>query len=319
MHLLFIGYSRIVQKRVLPALLKLSSVTSIDIASRTSALKISLPDKFKGEIFDNYDKALSKSKANLVYISIVNSAHAEWAEKALKRGFHVIVDKPSFTSIDDTKRLADFSQKYNLCLAEATVFAYHPQIQAVKNVFSSINSEPTKLTATFSFPPLNHDDFRYKRESGGGALWDLGPYAVATGRLFFNDEPKEFFCRVCTRSGNDDIDTSFSMLAIYSEGRAMIGHFGFNTEYSNHLNILGTDVSIDIDRVYTIPAEMENEIHIKQHNKNTSLKTPKADSFSLFLQKVIEGIQKGDSRKFVEDLLSDASVLHRLRLIAFKG
>jgi predicted dehydrogenase len=319
MHILFIGYSRIVQKRVLPALSKLSFITSIDIASCTSASKISLPDRFKGEIFGDYDTALSKSKADLVYISIVNSAHAEWTEKALKRGFHVIVDKPSFTCIDDAKRLVDLSQKYNLCLAEATVFAYHPQIQLVKNAFLNANSEPTRLTASFSFPPLNPDDFRYKKKLGGGALWDLGPYAVANGRLFFNEEPKEIFCRICTRSGDDDIDTSFSMLAIYSEGRSIIGHFGFNTEYRNNLNILGPSVSIDIDRIFTTPLEMENEVHVKQHNEKTTVRLPKADSFSLFLQKVIEGIQTGDYRKFVKDLLSDASVLHRLRLVAFEG
>lgn len=319
MHILFIGYSRIVQKRVLPALSQLSFITSIDIASCTSASKISLPNRFKGEIFGDYDTALSKSKADLVYISIVNSAHAEWAEKALKRRFHVIVDKPSFTCIDDTKKLVDLSQKYNLCLAEATVFAYHPQIQVVKNVFLNANSGPTRLTATFSFPPLNPGDFRYKRELGGGALWDLGPYAVANGRLFFNEEPKEIFCRVCTRSGNDNIDTSFSMLATYSDGRSMVGHFGFNTEYSNHLDILGTGVSISIDRIFTTPPEWENKVRITKNNENTTIKVPKADSFFIFLQKVIEGIQTGDYREFVEDLLSDASVLHRLRLAAFEG
>ncbi|MBI4620229.1 MAG: Gfo/Idh/MocA family oxidoreductase [Desulfobacterales bacterium] len=319
MHILFIGHSRIVQKRVLPALSEISFITDIDIASHTSASKISLPNRFKGEIFNDYNTALSKSKADLVYISIVNSAHAEWAEKALKKGFHVIVDKPSFTCIDDAKRLVDLSQKHNLCLAEATVFAYHPQIQVAKNAFLNANSIPIRLTATFSFPPLNPNDFRYKRELGGGALWDLGPYAVANGRLFFNEEPKEIFCRVCSKSGDDNIDTSFSMLATYSDGRSMVGHFGFNTEYRNNLNILAPSVSIDIDRIFTTSPEMENEVHIRQHNEKTTVRLPKADSFSLFLQKVIEGIQTGDYRKFVEDLLSDASVLHRLRLVAFEG
>jgi predicted dehydrogenase len=201
-------------------------------------------------------------------------------------------------------------------LSEATVHTYHPQIQVVKNIFLNAKSRPTRLTATFSFPPLNPNNFRYKRELGGGALWDLGPYAVTVGRLFFNEEPKETFCRICNRGGDDNIETSFSVLAIYSDGRSMIGHFGFDTEYRNCLNLLGPDVSVAIERIFTIPAEMENEVMVRQHNESAIIKVPIADSFFLFLQKTIDAIQTGNYKEFAENLLSDASVLHRLRLAA---
>lgn len=314
MRILIIGYSKIVQKRVLPALVQMPHITSIDIASQTSASKISLDEKFKGQIFDNYQTALSVSKADLVYVSIVNSAHAEWVEKALKKGFHVIVDKPAFTSMEDAIKLVELSKRSNLCLAESTVYAYHPQIQLAQDIFLRVKSRPTCLTATFSFPPLNSDNFRYKKELGGGALWDLGPYAVTPGRIFFNEEPIEIFGHVGTRNQENNVDTSFSLLAIYSAGRSMVGHFGFNTEYRNHLNILGPDVSVDIERIFTAPAEMENELWIKKHNKTTILKVPKADSFLIFLQKVIDAIQTGNHSVFAKDLLTDASVLHRMRI-----
>jgi predicted dehydrogenase len=316
MHILFIGYSRIVQKRVLPSVLQIPSITHVDIASQTSAAKISLPGGYKGEIFDDYETALSKSTADLVYVSTVNSTHTRWVEKALTNGFNVIVDKPSFTSIKDAKRLAEFSRKSNLCLAEATVYAYHPQIQLIKDTFLKANSRPTRLTANFSFPPLHPDDFRYNKELGGGAFWDVGPYAVSLGRLFFNEEPEEIFCRICTWGGKDNLETSFSMLTTYTNGRSMIGHFGFDTGYRNHVNILGPDVSVTIERIFTTPADMENEIHARQRNENILVTAPMADNFSIFLQRVLDAIQTGDCREFTENLLSDASVLHRLRSTA---
>jgi predicted dehydrogenase len=319
MHILLIGYSRIVQKRVLPALLHIPSIRRVDIASHSSASKISLIDKYNGEIFDNYETALSKSKADLVYISTFNSSHAKWVEKALKKGLHVIVDKPAFTSFNDAEKLLDLAQKSGLCLAEATVFAYHPQIQMIRDVFVKTDSIPTRLTVTFSFPPINPVDFRYKKEAGGGALWDTGPYAVSTGRLFFNEEPQEIFCRICNWGGTDGVEISYSMLGTYSEGRSMVGHFGFDTEYRNHLNLLGPGVSIDIDRIFTTPAEMENEIHIKQHNEVSIVKVPKADNFAIFIQKVIDGIQTGNYNDFAKILLSDALTLHRLRLAVHKN
>lgn len=315
MRVLIIGYSKIVQKRILPALVQMPNITGIDIASH-SLTSETYQHKKDGHIFDNYEVALSTSKAKIVYISTVNSTHAEWAEKALRKGFHVVVDKPAFTTIEDAVKLTELSKKCNLCLAESIVYNYHPQIKLARDVFIKIKSKPTVLTATFSFPLLDYDNFRYKKELGGGALWDLGAYAVTPGRVFFNADPTEVFCQVRTRDRKRDIDTSFSLLAIYSEGRSMVGHFGFNTEYRNHLNILGSDVSVDMDSIFTTPAKMENELRIRQHNKSTILKTPIADSFLIFLQKVIDAIQIRNHHVFAEDLLTDASVLRRMRVAA---
>lgn len=319
MHVLLIGYSKIVQNRILPALTQIPLIRSIDIASRTSASKIALPSQFKGEIFDDYEEALSKSKAKLVYVSLVNSAHAEWVEKSLLKGFHVIVDKPSFSDIKDAIRLIELSKKMDLCLAEATVYAYHQQIQLIKDIFLKANSKPLRLTAAFSFPPLNADNFRCKKELGGGSLWDLGVYAVSPGRIFFNEAPKEVFCRIYTRNPENNLDTSFVALATYSEGRSFIGHFGFDTEYRNCLNILGPDVSVDIERIFSTPAELENEIKIRQQNRAAILKAPKADSFVLFLQEVIKAIQVKGYGIFRQDLIDDATSLHRLLVSSQEG
>jgi dTDP-3,4-didehydro-2,6-dideoxy-alpha-D-glucose 3-reductase len=316
MHILIIDYSTIVRKRVLPALRKIELVDCIDIACRSSAPGISDEAPFSGTVFNNYDDAILKSKADLVYVSLVNSCHAEWAEKALLKGCHVIVDKPSFTSIDDARRLADLACAKNLCLAEATVYAWHPQIQMARDLFLQAGTRLTRLTVSFSFPPFPADNFRYQKHLGGGALWDLGPYAVSPGRLFFKDEPEEVFCRVCTRSAATEVDTSFSMLATYPGGRSMIGHFDFNTEYRNCINILGPGMSVDIDRVFTTPPDMENELLVRSNNRTAKVKTPQTDSFAIFLQRVFNAINKNDYSTFIQDLLSDATLLSRLRKAA---
>ncbi|MDI6736016.1 MAG: Gfo/Idh/MocA family oxidoreductase [bacterium] len=318
MRILIIGYSNIVQKRVLPALIQIPLITGIDIVSQSLSSKISLPEGFDFKIFDNYQTAILESKAELVYISTVNSEHAQWVEAALKKGLHVIVDKPAFTNIEDAIRLVDLSKKSNLCLAESTVYSYHPQLQKAKDVFLSVNSQLTHLTAIFSFPPLLPENFRYKKELGGGALLDLGVYAVTPGRIFFGEEPEEIFCRIGTISPEYGVETSFSVLITYSQGRKMIGHFSFTTQYCNRLNILGPGISIDIDRIFTTPADLENEIIVKQHNKTTILKMPKHDAFLIFLQKVIDNIFAGNYGVFAQDLLIDASVLHRMRLACNK-
>ena len=316
MHVLIVGYSEIVKKRVLPALKKNKQIDCIDIASRSKGADLSSEEACNGTFFNDYAIALAKSNADIVYISLVNSMHAEWAERALLKGCHVIVDKPSFTSFDDAVRLAKLAQQKDLCLAEATVYSSHPQIERTRNLFLQAGTSPTRLSVLFSFPPFSEENFRYQKHLGGGALLDLGSYAVSSGRLFFESQPEEVFCRIGTRHPVTNVDTSFSMLAMYSGGRSMVGHFDFNTEYRNCINILGPDMSVDIDRIFTTPPEVGNELHVRSNNNAKTIKELPANSFAFFLQDVFDSIEQNKHQFFVENLLSDATVLDRLRMAA---
>jgi predicted dehydrogenase len=310
MKLLLIGYSKIAQRRVLPALVE-AGITYVDVASRSRAAAAALPENASGQVFDDYEAALAESAADLVYVSTVNSTHAECAERALQHGYHVIIDKPATTRPEDAYRLVELAQRQERCLAESTVYGYHPQIAAVKQAFAEVGSQPTRLTATFSFPPLPADNFRYKAACDGGALWDLGPYAITPGRIFFGEEPKEIACRITSKG--DEVETSFSVLMTYSEGRSMVGHFGFNTGYRNRLDILGPRVTATIDRVFTAPANLANEVHVNQNNQPKTVTVPPADQFALFLRAVVSAIEANQHETLAEDLLSDAQVMWRLR------
>jgi len=315
MRVLIIGYSAIVRKRVIPALRKLQDIEEIDIATRSKA-NTAAQELPTAKVFTDYQKACRASSAELVYVSLVNSEHVRWAEEALRTGRHVIVDKPAFTKLADAQRLADFATKKNLCLAEATVYAWHLQIEKTLQLFHSKATSPTRITTTFCFPPLPENNFRYQKHLGGGALFDLGPYAISPGRIFFHTEPEEIFCRICTRHPQTGVDTAFSILAIYPGGRSLVGHFDFNTEYRNYLNVLGHGMSVDIDRVFTTPSDMDNTLVMRTHNTVQPITVPAADAFALFFTDVSTAIQKKSFTHFTETLVSDARVLHKMRAAA---
>ncbi len=310
MKLLLIGNSTFAQKRLLPALAGLH-VAQIDVASHARVHRVDVPAGMSMNVFDDYDIAMRDSDAELVYLSTRNHTHATLADKALRRGFYFIFDKRACLSLDDTKRLVDLATTRNRCLAEATVYAYHPQIQVAQDAFAQMDGRPTRLTATFSFPPLAADNFRYQKALGGGALWDLGPYAVTPGRLFFGTEPQDVICRIM--EWGDEVETSFSVLLTYSGGRAMVGHFGFNTGYRNRLDILGPNTTVTIDRVFSMPADMENVLCVNQGHHTYDVTVPPADHMALFLRSVFRAIATGAHDPLAQTLLSDATILHRLR------
>ncbi len=307
--ILILGYSSIARRRILPALQTLG-IRQVDIASFTNSQSTEFPEGMNVRILDDYSIALSEGRADLVYISTENGSHARWAREALERGYNVVVDKPAFTTYEDTLRLMELARNRKCFLAEANVYPYHPRIQAAKDAFEEVNSRPTCMSVIFSFPPLDSGNFRYHKNLGGGAILDLGPYAVSSGRVFFGEEPEEIFPVI--RERGREVEISFSVLATYSGGRAMVGHFGFKTGYSNRMELLGPDVTVTMDRVFTPPADLETTLDVQQKNCGRIVSIAPADTFALFIYDVIEGIRMNRHERFAKIMQSDAKVLNKL-------
>lgn len=316
MNLLIIGYSNVARRRVLPALQQLAGVGQVDLASHSPVDRDSLGSMVSGEVYDDYASALEASAAELVYVSLVNSEHARWAGTAIESGRHVVVDKPAFLSLRAAEEWADLAARKGVLLAEATVYAYHPQIEIIRRTFAEVGSAPSRITASFSFPPLDAGNFRYRRELGGGALWDLGPYAASIGRVFYGAEPDAVACSILSHGGPDGVETAFSTLCSYPGGRSAVGHFGFDTVYRNHLALFGADVAVEIDRVFTTPADQPNEVRISGPSGDSSVAAPAANAFASFFDCVVRSIAARDWSPLVADLLADARTLARLRSAA---
>jgi NDP-hexose-3-ketoreductase len=316
LRLLILGLSDLVRRRVLPALQEIDRLERVDIATRSGASDWERPAWLAGDMYREYGEALQRSDADVVYVSLVNSEHDPWARAALETGRHVVVDKPAFLGEHETARAAELADRRNVCLAEATVWAYHPQIELMKRTLAETDSPTRRVIATFSVPPFDQGNFRYYRSLGGGALWDLGPYAVSVGRVFFERPPAEYLCRLLSWGGTDRVETAFSVLAPSFGGASVVGHFGFDTAYRNHLDIISDDLCLEADRVFTLPVDMENEIRVTTATETRLVKAPAANAFQPFFERVFQAVEAHDWNRFIDQLLGDAWSLQRLRAAA---
>jgi NDP-hexose-3-ketoreductase len=316
MDVLILGYSSIVRRRVLPALISLAQVERIHIASRKGFSGKGIPNAKRGRVFNEYRPALEECCPCLCYVSLPNSMHAEWAREALESGFHVIVDKPAITNIADAERLVEIADHKALCLAEANVWYYHPLTQAIKKVVDEKENPPLFLSATFSSPSLDPDNFRYNPDMGGGILLDRGPYAVSCGRVFFGGPPKEIVCRVVSFDRKRDVDISFNVMMVYLDGSFMQGFFSLESEYRNALSVISSSYCLDVDRIFTPPADYNGIISMRRNNQIETISVPAGDTFALFIADVLKSIHDGSFAYFSCILLEDAQVLHDMMLSA---
>jgi predicted dehydrogenase len=284
---LLLGRSRFAQKRVLPALAEMGA--TFRIAS------ISAPEAE----FHDYALAIAATPSPaLVYVSLTNDAHAHWVERALEAGHHVVVDKPAFLDLATAEHLVALARTRGLVLAEAITYAFHPVIAALRAVGGTL------ATVTFT-PPVPANDFRHQRTFGGGAIADLGPYFASIGRLLWGTTPHALAAQINSRG---EVETSFSVLAHYGEGRTLVGHFGFTAPYRNWIHLAAPGVSAEATGIFSTPPE-----HATAIAGTAPCEVPPAFAMRLFLDEVFAAIERGDAQSFSDTLLADARVVEELR------
>jgi len=313
MSILFLGYSNLLKARILPIFESLD-IPSIAIAKFGDQKWDDELKKypFPIQLYENYDDALNRFQGNTVYVSTVNSAHYKYALVSLEKGFHVIIDKPATLQLDEAEHLIQVARKNKLLLSEATVYLMHPQFQLIDEIYVRHNDSPKLITAHFSMPPFKPDNFRYRKELGGGAIFDTAPYAVSLGRYFFKTLPVHVQCVVNERV-DTGLDIAYSLIMAFSNGRCLIGHFGFNTEYINQLALMGTQTNVSLNRVFTIPEQMENIIHVTHQNTSYEARSRAGNNFQLYLRKIANALNAGDYELFYNDLLLDAQAKEMIR------
>ncbi len=309
MHVLIIGLSSIVQRRVLPALAAIDAVTAIDVASKS---KTADPAQAKlGATFTDYDRALAGSRADVIYVSLPNNDHRHWIEKGLQAGKHVIVDKPAVLSLQDASACAALAASRKLLFAEATVFSYHTQFRALADFFRQ-NGPLTHISAQFIIPPLPASNFRNYKDMGGGCLTDMGPYAAALARLFSDQPPEALHVEQAPPDAKLDIDMGFSFLARFPGGLRYSGHFSFESEYQNSLLLVGKKGSVSVERIFSLPADQDAVWQVRRQNKAAEERHGASDSFRNFFEAIIAALASGDFSTFTQDLLQDAAFRDRL-------
>jgi predicted dehydrogenase len=314
MHILFLGHSNLVKRRLLPILPLLPELTRVSLA-RFRRSDEAIPAGVH-EIYNGFDEAERHCAPDLVYVSTVNSAHFDGASRWLARGCHVIVDKPATLRLQDTESLLALAARRKVLVAEATVYTYHPQVALLRSLFGS--HAPRQATAQFAFPPLEPGNFRYRADLGGGAVFDTAAYAASVGRVFFGTLPSSVATARSEHTA-DGLCLSYSTLMQYPDGQTMVGHFGFNSEYINRLHLLGEHSAVQMDRVFTTPADLANPIHVQRQNEHLTVHAEPANAFTFFFRAVFRALKQSAYETFANDMVYDATVTHQLQQQLCKG
>ena len=277
MKVLILGYSNIVRKRVL-SVLKEKKI-KIFIASKSYKKKI---PGIKRQ-FQSYEQALKKCKPNIVYISLPNSKHYEWAKKSLNRKYNTIVDKPITSNIKQLDELIKLSKKNKRLLVESTFFNYHIQIKKIISMYRY--DAYKKINAKFVIPKPDKKSILMSKKLQGGVLMDMGPYISSIPRLFNLKKLKKK--RIKVKKNKDKLIMSIEFLMNFKEGDYS-GFFKFGGKYKNQIIITNKKTKSSITRVFSPPYDENLILKSISKKKEKIIKFKKDNSFRNFFAEVLK-------------------------------
>ncbi|HEY0123512.1 MAG TPA: aldo/keto reductase [Rhizobium sp.] len=140
---------------------------------------------FEGAKIDTYEAVLALAEIDAVYIALPHSEHARWAIRALEAGKHVLCEKPLAVNAYDAMAAAAAAKVSGRLLMEAFMYRLHPQYAALTDLLQGgAVGSVRSIVASFGFAVQFDPDARlFKNALGGGAIMDVGCYAVSVARM----------------------------------------------------------------------------------------------------------------------------------------
>lgn len=135
--------------------------------------------------YGSYADLIADPDVDLVYIGTPHSHHFDVTKEALMAGKPCLVEKAFMANYRQAKEIIDLAHEKKVFLAEAIWTRYQPVVKMMRDLISSGRiGEPRLLTATLGYS-MGDKPRIMRPDLCGGALLDLGVYALNFTRMFF--------------------------------------------------------------------------------------------------------------------------------------
>ena len=274
-----LGTADIAFRRFLPALKNCPEITYAGVASRTPEKTARFVEVYGGQAYPSYDALLADKSIDAVYVPLPPALHYEWGRKVLVSGKHLLMEKPFTTSLAETEALLALAEGKGLAVHENYMFLYHSQLQKVKGLIADgILGELRLIRASFGFPKRGGDDFRYKKELGGGALLDCGGYPVRLALELLGESAKVIQARLVQPEGYE-VDLYGSAVLENEDGLCAQVSFGMDNAYQCQLEVWGSKATLIAPRIFTAGADYSPLLILRSSSGEETLFLDADDSF----------------------------------------
>lgn len=164
------------------------------VANRTYEKAVAFAKKYQiKKVYDSIDEVFTDPDVDIIYITTPHNTHYEYMKKALENGKHIFVEKSITLNSRELDEMISLAREKKRMIGEAMTIWHMPLYKKLRDIVQ--NGELGKvqiITMNFgSFKEYDMSNRFFNMNLAGGAMLDIGVYALSIVRGFMDEKPDE--------------------------------------------------------------------------------------------------------------------------------
>lgn len=190
------------------------------VGNRTHEKAAAFAEKYGiGKVYDDFHEMFTDPEVDVIYITTPHNTHLGFMKEAIANGKHILVEKSITLNSDELDEAIALAKEKDVIIGEAMTIYHMPIYKELKKFLDSGRLGRVNLiTMNFgSFKEYNMKNRFFNRNLAGGAMLDIGVYALSFIRWFFDSKPDQLLSQV--KPAPTGVDEQAGLLLTNQEGQ----------------------------------------------------------------------------------------------------
>ncbi len=190
------------------------------VGNRTYSKAVDFAKKYGIEkVYDDFNDMFTDSDVDVIYITTPHNTHIEFMKKAIRNGKHILVEKSITLNSRELNEAMELAALHNVVIGEAMTIYHMPVYKKLKEILASGRLGKVNLiTMNFgSYKEYNMNNRFFNRNLAGGAMLDIGVYALSFIRYFMTEKPDKLLSQL--KKAPTGVDEQAGLLLMNNDGQ----------------------------------------------------------------------------------------------------
>lgn len=169
------------------------------VANRTHSKAVDFADKYGiSKVYDRIEDLFTDENVDIIYISTPHNTHISYLKEALRHDKHVLCEKSITLNSEELMQAHELAEQHHVILAEAMTIYHMPLYKKLASLISTgCLGELRMIQMNFgSYKEYDMSNRFFNPSLAGGALLDIGVYALSFIRWFMSETPDNVLSQV---------------------------------------------------------------------------------------------------------------------------
>lgn len=190
------------------------------VGNRTYEKAVAFAEKYGIEkVYSDYNEMFTDPEVTAIYITTPHNTHIEFMKKAITNGKHILVEKSITLNSGELDEAIALAKENGVVIAEAMTIYHMPIYKKLKDILAAGTLGRVNLITTNfgSFKEYDMNNRFFNRRLAGGAMLDIGVYALSLIRWFMESKPDQLLSQM--KAAPTGVDEQAGLLLTNKEGQ----------------------------------------------------------------------------------------------------